>query len=765
MLVRMIHLGKLRSYSAGAVALVLVHAALTATLGASLRASNVLQLLAVLLAFGFCVAVARRTIDQHLRGLWFLLAIAFGLWSAGQAYFAGVILFQHRTPQYPSAADALWMAFALPILLIVIRQRDRLTDWISWLDAGQAGVFFSLLAVLVFIRGTGLAITNAYDVQGATLVLLCGLQYSRSAGEDKLFFRNLGLYLLAYGVCTSAAYRIESFGGAGWQAGSAVDLCWSIPPCLFILIAERTKTWQSAPAGERRFVKKLSTGHRLYGTSAFGLFTLSLTIGIFLHRREAVLGFVYMGVASFVFAARTIYRDSQIVRANESLRDSCNRDLLTGLPNRFCLMNEAASGITHGSPLLLCNLDRIKLLNESLGRDFVDTVLQDVARRLSCSGYAQEVFRVGGDEFVVVVGDGSAEGLSASASGLLHTIREPVSVRGRKLLLTATIGAPGAADSLDQLLLQAEAAVSFGKQHGRDQFVAFTPSMQRDAAARLELEIRVKQAIDAGHIINYYQAIQCTTSKRIVGFEALARWMEAGRVVASPADFIPVAEDTWMILEMGRKLFSQACEDVLRFSHHAKRPIWVSVNYSTRQLHDPTLLDYIQSVLKRTGVSPSLLKIEVTESFLLDDTRGAVARLQALHDLGLKIAIDDFGTGYSSLSYLATLPFEVLKVDRSFVAGLEPTTNRAKVTRAIVQLAKVLDKEIVAEGVETQNEEEQLIAMGCDYLQGYMISKPVPRSEALALVRHLGPSELAGLGLPADVAHAMRAPLRFFSRS
>ncbi|MGI4853222.1 MAG: hypothetical protein ACRYF4_04130, partial [Janthinobacterium lividum] len=269
-------------FSVLAAVLVLCHIAYPLLFGVSLRLSNVMQGLIALLAAAYCYYVARGTEDKHLRSLWKLLTCSFVLWSTAQCYYTVALLVNDRLLPYPSSADALWLAFALPILLIVVRQRSPgASDWISWLDVGQALLFFSLLGILVFSRGAGLRITQAYDVQGAALVLLCGLQYSKSSSNDRPFFRDLGIYLFSYAIFSSADYRIEAYSLA---PGSVVDACWTIPPALFIVLSSWRLGRTDAPGQNNITGMGLFSADKLYGTSALGLFLLSLLTGVFLHQ-------------------------------------------------------------------------------------------------------------------------------------------------------------------------------------------------------------------------------------------------------------------------------------------------------------------------------------------------------------------------------------------------------------------------------------------------------------------------------------------------
>lgn len=389
-----------------------------------------------------------------------------------------------------------------------------------------------------------------------------------------------------------------------------------------------------------------------------------------------------------------------------------------------------------GSVLLLCNLDRFRTLNESFGRAFADKVLAEVGSIIQRTPNVTQAFRIGVDEFLVIVEPELAVASQVVTETRLQQIRMPLEIQGRRFCITATIGGAVCVSNsvLAKALIEADAAVSCGKQHGRNQYVEFAREMLRDAAADIAFEISLKEGIQAGDITNHYQPIYCTRSHQIVGFEALARWIHAGTTVATPDRFIPVAEDTWMILEMGRRLLSQACDDAALLTRQAGRPIWVSVNLSGKQLLDTTLVKHIQDEISRSGIALGSLKVEVTESVFLGDFDKAKQVLDDLRTLGVRITLDDFGTGYSSLSYLAALPFDLLKIDRSFVAALEPGTQRFDIVKAIVQLAITLGKAVVAEGIETSTEEQHLVSLGCTLLQGYRISRPLALDSAMEMI-------------------------------
>lgn len=417
-------------------------------------------------------------------------------------------------------------------------------------------------------------------------------------------------------------------------------------------------------------------------------------------------------------------------------------DALTGLPNRLMLYDRAEQAITLAEreqelvAVMYLDLDRFKTVNDSLGHEVGDRLLVDFARRLSSAmRHADTLSRQGGDEFVILqTGLKDAAQAGQLARKLLHLCSEPFVVQGRELNVSVTIGIalfPADGRNFDELAKHADAALYAAKNAGRNRFHYFTRELGVAAHLRLQQEQALKAAVSHGEIFLEYQPKLDFSADQLVGVEALARWRWSGQRI-SPAQFIPVAEESGQIIEIGRHILRTACQEASRLSRLGLLHAPMSVNVSTRQLADPGFVTEVQHVLKSTGLLPALLELEVTESGLMQNMEAMAGVLRALKALGLRIAIDDFGTGYSSLAYLATLPVDVLKIDKSFVDAYQASPKSMAIITAIIDLAHHLQLEVIAEGVESREQADFLVAFGCCNMQGYYFSKPVSASDLQA---------------------------------
>ena len=394
--------------------------------------------------------------------------------------------------------------------------------------------------------------------------------------------------------------------------------------------------------------------------------------------------------------------------------------------------------------LLFLDLDNFKLINDSLGHHAGDRLLVEAAKRLrGCVRAGDTVARLGGDEFVVLLEYLTSE---ADAVPLADTIArgfaEPFALDGRELVVTASLGValadPGQRDG-ESLLRNADVAMYRAKAGGKGRHVVFDPSMHTDTLARLELETDLRRALDRGELRVFYQPIVLMESGRIAEVEALARWQHPERGLITPAEFIPIAEETGLILPLGSWVLREACRQTA--SWHAQYPLEppliVSVNLSPRQFQKSDLVQEVARTLAETGLAASCLKLEITESTIMHDVEATITTLWALKALGIQIAIDDFGTGYSSLAYLKRLPLDVLKVDGSFVRGISELQEDAAIVRAIISLAKSLGLKVTSEGVESAEQAALLRAWTCDRGQGYHFGRPVEGAALAGLLREL----------------------------
>ncbi len=692
--------------------------------------SDLLQIASALLALGFCINHAFRNRDRYLRYTWLQLGTAFALWSSAQCIFFYFVVTKQPQPPFPSTASVLYFLVAFPILMVtVVRRSSSRWEWVNWLDSAQACNFFFVLDALVFSHPSLIPITTAYDVQALALVLAGALRYTSAApGAERAFFRNLFAFLFTYGVlvCFGIHLEIDLHIASPWM-----DLCWSAPFLLFCTLFAAGELW---PASSRKqHVANLP--RHLHGLSALGITVLSIAAGGVLELHRPFAGIAALSAAFLLFALRTTTREHQLHRAHDSLQHSALHDALTGLANRSRLRRELESRLRTGGSqpgsiaMLFIDLDRFKTINDGLGHAFGDRLLVAIAQILCSAVRAGDlVARLGGDEFVILAECSGLAQAQALADGIVQQLRQPLKLEGRVLHVTASAGIVFAEAGMrpEELLRNADCAMYAAKDRGRNQATLFEPSMGEKANGALRLETDLRDALACGGISIQYQPIYSLAEQAVTGFEALARWQHGTRGFISPADFIPVAEDSGLILELGEQVLRAACRQVFEWNSTFGRDFYVSVNVSARQFSDEKLLGRIQAALAETGLPPHRLKLEVTESVLLSGIQPVEQVLNAVRAMGVQVALDDFGTGYSSLSYLLRFPFDVIKMDRSFVQSLDQNPQRADLAGAIMQIATNLGKQVIAEGVETENELHCLRQMRCNLLQGYLFSKPLP---------------------------------------
>ncbi|MDR3706849.1 MAG: EAL domain-containing protein [Capsulimonadaceae bacterium] len=429
-------------------------------------------------------------------------------------------------------------------------------------------------------------------------------------------------------------------------------------------------------------------------------------------------------------------------------------DTLTGLPNRALFMSHVARALDRSrtklsSIAVLCiNIDDFKLVNDSLGHDAGDILLVQLARRLQeCVRLLDAISRIGGDQFTVLLEDQADDDVRAIAQKIMAALWTPIVVETREVFVSVTIGvaiASGEYASADELLRDAETAMYNAKAAGKSRVVVFEQGMNARALEKLDLQTDLNRALKKKQFEIYYQPVVSLADGCVTEVEALLRWNHPTRGLVLPDQFIPIAEQTGLIVPLGQWTLEQACRQARQWQidRIGQSPIGVNVNISPRQLLQPDFLDKVRRVLKTTGLAGELLTLEITESFMIQDTEPVIPMLHDLKKLGVKLAIDDFGTGYSSMAYICTLPIDSLKIDRSFITKLGEQDDDA-VIGAIVTLAKALRIEITSEGIETEEQLTALQEIGCDNGQGFFLSPPLPpdkltsvlmRSRKLSLV-------------------------------
>ena len=429
-------------------------------------------------------------------------------------------------------------------------------------------------------------------------------------------------------------------------------------------------------------------------------------------------------------------------RAAEQLAYGALHDPLTGLPNRALLLDRVAHAterVRRGdhflSAVLFLDLDRFKVVNDSLGHGLGDRMLLECARRLEDALRPGDTLaRFGGDEFTVLL-EGISGPLEAShlAERLLTAVAQPFDLDRHEVFATASIGialATTGHEDADELLRNADAALSRAKALGKNRLEVFDRAMHAQAMARLRLETDLRRALDRNEFRLVYQPIVSLDTGAIDGFEALLRWRHPERGDVGPDVFIPVAEETGLILPLGRWVVEECCAQMQRWTADGYTRLAMSVNLSARQFAEPDLAGYLARSLQESGTPASRVKLEITETVLLDQEEPAVGNLARLRDMGVTLCMDDFGTGYSSLGYLHRLPLDVVKIDRSFVSRMDRDARSAQMVHAIVNLARNLRVSVVAEGVETREQLAALRGMGCDQAQGFLFAEPLTHEQA-----------------------------------
>ena len=711
-----------------------------------IEASNVIQVVAALLVVAICLLRARQTADPYFRSMWYQLSAAFGIFLSAQAYFAYALLWRAEALRFPSFSDRLWMIFAFPILLaLVVRRSESRWDLVDWLDAAQACVFFTLLYVLVFSHLAALSVSIAYDLQSAALILVWAIRYVSTTREpDRTLLRHIGLFLVVYGVLSALGNGWEQWGlpAHGW-----VGLCWSTPLLFFFTLALRPQV-TNGPDAKAQTQTKLHLPPHLHGLSSLGLSVMSISAAGALALHRLLLGGAALALAFIIFALRTSFRESQLHVAHSTMEHAVMHDSLTGLANRAKLMSELDVRLTQSNAsqltLIFIDLDRFKLINDSLGHEFGDRLLVEVASMLRATTRpGDEIVRLGGDEFVILLGLMTHDEGQKLADEIVHRFREPINMGGRLLHVSVSVGLAMGEQGMrsEDLLRNGDCAMYAAKKQGKNQVRSFSESVVESAEKYLRVEAELRKALALNELAVYYQPIYSVSQRRPVGFEALCRWHHPERGLVSPAEFIPIAEETGLILELGKQVLRECCEQTKQWNERYSQNLYASVNVSARQFADPDLIEDIKTILEETGLAPTLLNLEITETVLLAGSDEVANALTAARKLGIKVSLDDFLTGYSSLLYLLRYQCDIVKIDRSFVQGMDMDPRRAELVRTVIQLATNLKMKVIAEGVESKEELLSLESMGCDLIQGFLFSRPLPAQRAdMLLAAHLRPT-------------------------
>lgn len=698
-------------------------------------ASNYLQFSASLLAVGLCILRAGAAKTSYFRRLWLLLAAAFGIWSTAETYYIAGLLLHWPAPHFPGIVDFLWLLFSFPILLVASQPEDpKERQWTSYLDLAQGCTSVILLYAVLYVAPHGISDSIVYDIQSTALILACAIRYSAvSSAAERVFFRNLTAFVVVYGLFSAAGVLAQDYGSS---AGGITDLAWSYPVfffCAFALGLEKRRH-RKDPNSVRSFLPP-----HVRGVSSMGLALTSMAAAAILTAHRPAWGIVGLAFSCVLLLLRTAFREARLQQAQMQLQHTARHDTLTGLPNRNLLLQEMAKSCQGpGGHLLFLDIDRFKIINDSLGHEMGDRLLVHVGQVLRATVRPEDLIaRLGGDEFVILVRRPQSRGsVERMAERVLKALREPVHLGSRGFCVTGSIGIVEIAEgkSMTDLLRDADSAMYKAKTLGRNRARIFDETLLEERVRELDLETALRRCIDQRAIGVQYQPIFSLPERRLTGFEALARWNdpEYGRI--DPGEFIPLAEETGLILELGRQVLRIACTQMAEWNAQFGSRMCVSVNASGLQLLDQGFVEDVSAILEKAGLEPSLLRLEVTESILIEENQLAGEVLNALRSRGVEVCLDDFGTGYSSLNCLLEVPFDYIKIDKVFLPESDQDRRRTEILKAILQMAKYLEKDVIAEGIETTAQLALLTDLGCGFGQGFLFSPPCPADIARCML-------------------------------
>ncbi len=693
---------------------------------------------------------------------WCLMTVSQAVYTIGDfVYYRGLYI-THSTP-FPGPADAFYLGrvpFMVAALALMIRKRSG-RDRAAVIDSLIVGIAASLLSWVVLMKpytegalALSVRLTSiAYPVTDLMLVVMA-VRLLAGSGHRGVSFRFLtgGLILLA---ATDSVYGWFNLHGVTYSSGSVVEIGWlayyvSVGACgLHPSMRELTMP----TSGEK------TNGSRLR-IAALGGATL---VGPGLLATEAWLGervdALPIAFASIAVIGLVILRLADVMRHQEQaeakVRHQAFHDPLTGLANRALFYDRLEHAVevsrrhSRGLAVLLLDLDRFKPINDSLGHAAGDELLVTVGRRITaCLRSTDTVARLGGDEFLVLAeSDATVGTVSAIAQRLVDAVAEPLSLDGHEVSVTASVGvvfAPAGADDADELINNADTAMYTAKRELPGTYRVFEPSMHV-SRPDVSLDVELRRGLANGQFVVHYQPIASLETGKITGVEALVRWKHPERGLVPPAEFIPAAEASGAIVDIGNFVLRQACPQIK--SWHDQWPedrLLLSVNLSPRELAEPDLVPGIEQILRDADLDPGFLVVELTESALLVDPIRAEERLRRLKELGVGLALDDFGTAFSSLSHLRRFPVDCLKIEKSFVDTIATDTDGYDFIRGVVGLAHTLGLTAIAEGVEDADQVACLQRAGCNLMQGDFIARALPAAEVEAMICLRTPTNDAG---------------------
>jgi len=695
--------------------------------------------------------------NRAIRGFWTLLIIGTTLWAINQGiwfwyevtrqqempdpYFGDPVLFLHVVPMMAAA-----------LLLPHLPENNRRLYFgtlntlilLTWWVFVYVFVVFPREYVLLDIKAYSLGFDILYLLETGLVVVIVALAATGASGRWRRLYWHFSGAMATYTIGSTALNWANTtktyYSGSLYDAPYAVALVW------FYLMGKAGDDMEidPTPAGPGaeawiRFAPRLATLLAM-SVPIFGLWTVlfdrspirirGFRITITLAATSILEGWIFLKHHLLDNALRRLVKEKE--------------DFLTGLPNRRMLLDHLRQALAaskrsgHKGALLFVDLDHFKMLNDTLGHHVGDLFLQEMARRLTrLTRQTDTVARLGGDEFVVLLPNLSERAETAAnqaekvAEKILAGIDQPLRLQGRECRSSCSIGIAlfgEAGDNINEILQQGDIAMYQAKAAGRKTIRFFAPSLQEAVNARVALEEDLRYAIKTGAFALYYQPQ--VSEGVITGAEALLRWNSPKHGFIPPQKFIPLAEETGLILPLGDWVLESACQQIADWAAAPQTAhLRIAVNISAKQLLNPAFTENVLTILRRTGANADNLELELTESTFVDKVEEAIARMTELKSYGLRFSLDDFGTGYSSLSYLRRLPLDQLKIDKAFVRDLLRDKSSSAIAQSIITLSKALGLSVIAEGVETEEQREFLARLGCPAFQGFLFSEPLPLEE------------------------------------
>ena len=699
------------------------------------------------LAGGLAVAGLLVGMRLHLRGdsarslrssgTWWLLAVGLGILAATNA---GAGSSSTHGGFAALAALGAYPFLGLGLLrLLSARLPRRSADVLAQAGIAATVVGFGFAAIVApglhdrLLSPSTLALLVLPALDAAVLVIAVRVLLLPG---DRLFVCRAMVLALSYLLGSHLAVAMGAFSG------------WAVPDGVVPVLLVCSFTFWAAGALDpsvRRLSDPLAADPPTFSTVHFVLIEIGMLatpVLVALCARRGTVITAGAAIAAALVSGMLAAYVGHLLWQRGALERGALHDPLTGLSNRTLFADRAARAIAHARrhdlpvAVMLVDLDHFKKVNDSMGHAAGDVLLREVARRLrACVRDEDTVARLGGDEFAVLLPHvAGPEAAALVGQRLLGTFAAPVIIAEQQILVTASIGIslyPDDGPDLEALIEGADAAMYRAKERGRDTVEIFSPALLTQAHERLALEAALRRAVDADELVLHYQPKVDLRTGGICGAEALVRWNHPDKGLLFPGHFVPLAEQSGLMVAMGEYVIAAALEQIQRWRSGALPPLVMSVNISARQLHNG-LADFVVRALRLTGVDPRVLELELTESAAVESLDITAAELNELRAIGVHCSIDDFGTGYCGLSYLSRLPIDVLKIDRSFIHAM--TAADASIVKAIIALGHSLGLRVVAEGVETPEQLAYLAQHGCDEIQGYLFSKPVPAHEFTRLV-------------------------------